>query len=206
MEVVAAYDQTQEYEDEKSLVAWSAGYLYQLLKCPACKLVSLRRAWYHDGAMDPCDIVFELLFPQPDQSAPAGLPRAIHQGYEAATRVRGIDPNAYGVLLRRVLELVCEDRQAQGRNLNDKLQDLADRDEIPDKLVAVAGGLRQLGNIGAHPGLGELTESESPIINDLCKAILDYVYTAPFLADRAEESLEKLQRKKRKKKASDGGG
>jgi hypothetical protein len=69
---------------------------------------------------------------------------------------------------------------------------LSERGEIPSKLVDVADKLRALRNVGAHAGLGELTPDDIPIVEDLCRAILDYIFTAPFLAQRAEESLSKL--------------
>ena len=109
--------------------------------------------------------------------------------------MRSIDPNAYAVLIGRVLELVCSDRKAKGNSLNNKLQDLADRQEIPEKLVGVADGLRNFRNVGAHPSLGELTESEIPILDDLSKAILEYVYTAPYLAAKAEQRFNELKQK-----------
>jgi len=70
---------------------------------------------------------------------------------------------------------------------------LADKDEIPSKLVKVAAGIRKLRNIGAHADLGELTESDLPVLDELTRAILEYVYTAPLLATEAEERFAKLK-------------
>jgi hypothetical protein len=91
------------------------------------------------------------------------------------------------------MELVCIDRGAKGRNLSLQLKDLANRGEIPAKLVDVADGVRNLGNVGAHAGVGELTSAEVSIIDDLTRAILEYVYSAPLLAMKAEERLRKLK-------------
>ena len=78
------------------------------------------------------------------------------------------------------------------------LKELAAKNEIPDKLVKVASGLKDFGNIGAHAGSGDLTEKEIPILNALCSAILEYVYSAPHLATIAENKLKtiKITRKK----------
>jgi hypothetical protein len=43
--------------------------------------------------------------------------------------------------------------------------------------------------------LGELTSAELPVLDDLTRAILEYVYSAPFLAREAEERLAKLKTK-----------
>jgi hypothetical protein len=58
----------------------------------------------------------------------------------------------------------------------------------------VAQNLRQLGNIGAHAGSGDLTEGEVRVIEELLAALLDYVYTAPHLANMAAAALEKLKK------------
>jgi hypothetical protein len=111
---------------------------------------------------------------------------------------KNISPNAYGVLLGRVLELVCEDRQAKGDSLHKKLQDLSTRGEIPTKLVDVARSLKDLRNVGAHASLGNLTADEVPILEDLTRAILEYVYGAPALAEAAVKRLNTLRRRSKK--------
>ena len=65
--------------------------------------------------------------------------------------------------------------------------------EIPAKLVDVAAGIRRLRNIGAHADLGELTEGELPVLDDLTRAILEYVYSAPLLAKEAEKRFARLK-------------
>jgi hypothetical protein len=63
-----------------------------------------------------------------------GLPVSLEREYAAALRVRSISANAYGVLMGRVLEMVCEDRNAKGNNSFRKLEDLAKKGEIPPKI------------------------------------------------------------------------
>jgi hypothetical protein len=95
--------------------------------------------------------------------------------------------------------MICVDRDASGRLLSDKLKSLADKGEIPEKLVRIASALTKLRNVGAHAELGELTTDEVPILNDLCCAVLDYVYNAPFLAQTAEDALNALKTRRKKK-------
>jgi len=195
MEAVALYSQVQDHEARDSATGWvqtwEAGRIYELILCPACKQVLLASYFYHDG-YDPTDIQYEIIYPT-HEDAPEGIPSPIAKAYEAAHRVRSIDPNAFGVLLGRVLELVCEDRQAVGKDLYAKLQNLATNDEIPSKLVDVAHGIRNLRNVGAHATLGELTAAEVPILDALTRAILEYVYSAPLLAQKAEQRLNELR-------------
>jgi hypothetical protein len=189
MEVVATHSQVERCEDRG--VNWEAGDVYQLAKCPACSGMTLRKYYYHDGYESDA-MEWTILYPATRALRP-GLPNAIEKAWDAAGRVKNIDANAYGVLLRRVLELVCADRDAKGNTLNDKLGDLADKGEIPAKLVAVSRGLRRLTNVGAHAVLGELTPAETPILEDLSRAVLEYVYSALFLAGTAEARLAALK-------------
>lgn len=122
----------------------------------------------------------QIIFPSNDKM-PVGLPEKILKSYLSALKVKTIDANAFGVLIGRTIELVCEDRRAVGNSLEKKLKNLAERGEIPARLADVANSLRQLRNIGAHPSIGELSENEVPILNNLCIALLEYVYSAPYL-------------------------
>ena len=192
MEVVSQYSALQRYCDDSGSMEWDAGYIYELSKCPACSGIILRRYYWHDYAVDPSEIVYEELYPVANE-LPLGLPDEISKAYRAALKVRNIDANAYAVLLGRVLELVCVNRDATGDNLDNKLKNLSEKGEIPEKLVNVASGLRKLRNIGAHASVGELTEAEIPVLDKLTLAILDYVYSAPLLAREAESRLKKLK-------------
>jgi Domain of unknown function (DUF4145) len=195
MRVVANYPDTTEHEDQG--VTWTAGNVFELLKCPACGAMTLRSYYWHDGLMEPGDDVdYQVLYPS-ERAKPRGLPDGLASDYEAAQRVKHISPNAYGVLLGRVLELVCEDRQAHGDSLHKKLHDLSARGEIPAKLVDVAKSLKDLRNVGVHPSLGNLTSGEVPILEDLTRAILEYVYSAPALAEAAVLRLKALKNRKK---------
>lgn len=196
MEIVADASSVRDYTDDSSGESWEAGAVYDLIKCPACDNMTLRSYDWHSGYMDGSDIEYKVLYPLGGKVL-RGLPRKIEAAYQAAHKVRNIDANAYGVLLGRVLDFVCEDRNASGKTLDQKLKSLAANNEIPSKLVDVAAGIRKLRNIGAHANLGELTAAELPVLDDLTRAILEYVYSAPFLAREAEERLAKLKTKGR---------
>jgi hypothetical protein len=201
MKKVAKFDDTKTHfednsDDPHSSFAWSEGDCYELLKCPACGKIELRSYYYHDMYDEQRPLNYKTLYPV-SSKLPLGLPLTIQKEYEAALKVRSISANAYGVLMGRVLELVCEDRTAKGKDLFQRLADLATKGEIPSKLVAVADKLRTLRNVGAHAVLGELTEKEVPILESLSRAILEYVYSAPFLVEQANDTLEKLKRRKK---------
>jgi hypothetical protein len=193
MKVVASYSSVTTQEGEYcGDPDYDAGDIYQVLLCPACNAIGLRSYFWHEGYMESEeDITFRQLYPS-DIRVPSGLPTQIEKAFAAALKVKPIDSNAFGVLIGRVIELVCADRNASGRFLSNKLGDLSKRSEIPQKLVGVATGLSKLRNVGAHAELGELTAEEVPIMEDLCRALLDYVYSAPFLAQKAQDRIDHL--------------
>ena len=194
MAVVAEYSQlNMQYENGPGSQCWDEGDIYQLLLCPACSGVMLRSYYWHDGYMETSeDTSFRYLYPASSKK-PLGLSPEIQKAYDDAIKVKNINVNAYAVLIGRVLDMMCEDRNAIGKNLNDKLADLSEKGEIPSKLVKVAESLRHLRNIGAHAGLGELTKFEEPMLGSLCVAVLEYVYSAPYLVQEAEDRLKELK-------------
>jgi hypothetical protein len=192
MEILKSISRTRSYEREFQLAGytgvdeWEVGYHYRVLEC-VCQGVVLTRCQVHTG-IDPeyADCVHEVLYPAPAES-PGALPTAIGTAYEAALACKRIDANAFATLLGRVLDLICEDRGAEGNTLNERIDCLAARGEIPPKLKEVAHGLRKLRNMGAHANLGSLDAADVPLLEALCKAILLYVYTAPSLVEAARQ-------------------
>lgn len=192
LEVIGSFSAPGETHDRKPY--------YDLRFCPACHRPSLAETWPdNDGKLDVQN--YAILYPQ-RRTGPTGLPEAISRAYDAATKVKAIDVNAYGVLVGRLLEMVCTDRKASGSTLDEQLRDLASRQEVPDKLVNVARRLRQLRNIGAHASLGNLTSRELPILESMTNAILEYVYSAPFMVKEAETQLAQLRAKSPKRSKS----
>jgi hypothetical protein len=195
MEIGATLSQVKSHEDRETGYPWEEGPVHELLVCPACDGIVMRRYYWHDG-YDPEAGQPGVVYPRAAE-VPIGLPDVIRQEFEAALRVRSASPNAYGVLLGRLLELVCDDRGAKKGNLGVRLKQLSERGEIPEKLADMAEKLQQLRHVGAHAWVGELTSAEVPILDSLCRAILEYVYSAPHLVEQATGRLQQLRTKKR---------
>jgi len=168
---------------------------YSVLRCYACQGINIISYIWHEGRGYDDDIGYNFLFPS-NPKYPIGLPENILKAYKSAEKVKSIDVNAYAILMRRLLELVCLDRGASPQNnLYHMLKELANKNEIPTKLVDVVSGLREFGNISAYANMGELTEEEIPMVNALCDAILEYVYSAPYLATIVENKLKSIKHK-----------
>jgi hypothetical protein len=192
LETIKSYDGSHaDYEE---------GEIYNILRCPACKKINIA-VYTWNTYFDPDDFAGYdgVLYPS-NEKIPLGLPSNIEREYLAADKIKTISPGAYALLLGRILELICLDRSAKGHTLAEWLNDLKERNEIPDKLVKVASGLRSFRNVGAHAGVGEIGENEIPLVKALCDAILEFIYTAPHLADLAEKKLQTIKEGVKKKK------
>jgi uncharacterized protein DUF4145 len=185
MELVASYPQTTEYSHAD--LSWDAGPVYELLVCSACSGVVLRRYFYHE-LRDAEDWLSEILYPEPFR-VPSGLPEKIEAAYREALNLKRADPNAYAVCLGGVLELVCHDRGAKGRRLVDQIEDLSDKGKLPATFLELAQNLRHLRNIGAHSDPDKLTATDIPLLDNLCRVLLEYFYTAPQLSSAAKERV-----------------
>lgn len=190
MRVVATY--RHQFIEEGPPPEFESGRDWELAVCPACDGIILRQVDWHE-AFEPWEWQIQILFPFADR-LPVGLPSAVDKAYQAAIRVRKIDSNAFAVLLGRVIDEVCIDRKASGDSMYDRLNSLAQKGEIPNRLAEMGQQLRQLRNIGAHADLGDLTPDEVPILDDLCRAVLEYVYTAPRLIERVSQRIEDLKK------------
>ena len=167
--------------------------MYDLLECPMCNKPTLRSYMWLEPSGDPMDVVFQRLYPQ-EPEAPAALPDTIKRAYLAAERIKCFDPNAYGVLAGRMLELVAQDQGSVKTNLDAALVDLKKRKIIPEQIFKTADRLKDLRHIGGHAGLGSLTKDEVPILSELCSAIIFHLYVIPALINKADATIKALRK------------
>jgi hypothetical protein len=202
--VVSRHAALRDHYDE-AVGDYRVGYAFLMIECPACNNITLLRQEWHTGMDDAVPQQVDVVYPS-QRPVTAGLPPVIQKAFEAAERVKSVDANAYGVLVRRGLELVCQNRGAKGRSLHDQLQDLGAKNEIPARLVTIAFGLKNLGNIGAHAGLGDLSPREVSLMDSLFDAILEHVYGAPHLIEVVERRIRELKTGRSAKSGSPSGG
>ena len=187
-------EQHEDHSDPRFPLQWDAGFIYQVLRCYSCKDVTVYQVAVHTG-LDPeyIDRSYDtILYPSATES-PRALPKPIQAAWDAAMRVRKVDPNAFSVLLGRVLDVICAEENARGDTLYKRVEQLAVEKIFPEHLTKAAHGLRKLRNFGAHGDLGQLSESDAPLLQSLCAALLMHLYTVPTLARDAEERLEMLK-------------
>jgi|SRR5215469_12360217 len=185
--VRAEYEYTDDHEESGcgpiEHVTW------WILECAACSRITVEE--HH--ALDYGN-VFEgnssIHYP-PTKLSLDYLPDVVRKAYMAARKVRNVEPNACAVLIGRTLEAACNQENAQGRVLADKLKFLANSGRIPDTLVEMAQYVKELRNMGAHNAEDEVTEEDVPIMLDFLEAILEYLYVAPAKIEAVRARLKK---------------
>lgn len=94
---------------------------------------------------------------------------------------------ATALMVRRVLEELCEERTATGKTLKDRLGNLGTNVVIPKELLDAADELRLLGNDAAHieaKSYDQIGEPEAALAVELAKELLKAVYQYQSLVDR----------------------
>lgn len=195
MEVLTQKSLVGDFEDNQDPMfplQWEAGHIYQILRCHVCSGITVYQVSVHTGT-DPeyIDRSYDRILYPCEGESPLGLPASIQSEWDAAMRVRRINQNAFAVLLGRVLDAVCVDQKAQGKDLNHRIEDLANSGKLPHSLKGVAHGLRKLRNFGAHGNYGDLDPKDAPLLESLCRAVLMYLYTVPALTGDAQRRLDR---------------
>lgn len=96
---------------------------------------------------------------------------------------------ASALMVRRVLEELCEDKSATGNNLMARLKALGTTVIIPAELLAAADELRLLGNDAAHieaKTYDQIGPDECAIAIELAKELLKAVYQYTSLVARLQ--------------------
>ncbi len=160
---------------------------YYLTRCKTCGGISL----YYDCEYDehPGYITEAFLCYPAIKELGEEIPIAITRTYYEALKAEKFSSDASAILIRRALELLCKDQQANGRNLKAQLDDLAHRNIIPNTLVKMGDALRILGNLSAHATDYKIDASEVYAMKDFLFAMLEYVYTAPTKIDKLQKSM-----------------
>ena len=96
------------------------------------------------------------LYPDARPGTLAGIRDTVAKAYEAALSVQAIEPNAYAVLIGRLLEVTAVEEGVRGDRLVEQLRALSEAGRIPPVLADMADRLRQIRNFGAHAAAGEV--------------------------------------------------
>lgn len=150
-----------------------------------------------------CDQGQNLILTSPSETIPfdkENIPENVINSFEEA--IKSHSNNCFiaaAIMIRKTLEEICHDREADGKNLFLRLKDLGTKILIPKELLEGMNDLRLLGNDAAHiesKTYTEIGKEEIEISIEFTKEILKAVY-------QYESLLQKMKRLKEKHKIKD---
>lgn len=188
-EVVASVDQSGS-EAQDSLQWW---HHYQIIKCKGCNILSYREASYTSEdyiqiAIDEWELVEdEKLYPSRIEGRkdlgedilylPSDLARIYR---ETAAALTNNLPILAGIGLRAIVETVCKEKKASGKDLYNKINDLVVQRVITPVDADILHKVRSLGNSSAHE-VKPHTSTQLSLAMGVLENMLKAVYILPIL-------------------------
>lgn len=164
---------------------WDERWL-AILKCTTCSKPSIYRDEW-DG--ENKSWTTGLVYPTPAK-APKEVPVRVREAFDEAVSVLQRAPSLTAVGIRRCLEGICNDQNAEGNNLATQIKFLGAKGIIPKTLIEMMDLNRTFGNRGAHFGASSITPDEVRIQIEFTLAIFEYIYVAPARIDAVRNSLQ----------------
>ena len=176
-----------------------------VLKCPSCKNYNIINAYWDSsyGKVTESkkyediycgDNVYEtILYPvvsELSNGANGIVPNDILKTFRKSLELKPVDSESCLVKLRKTLELICKDKNAIGRNLNDKLKKLFELGILPPTLKSASIITRKLGNMGAHESDIEISTTELSSTIKLVEYIIQYIYILPNEIEILEKKIK----------------
>ena len=167
---ISTWDEGDEYYGVEE---WS------FYMCPTCKEPTLLCYYWQqkDGSITS-KVGRSIAFPNnlfDDKSVPEIIRRAL----QAASETKSVDVAISLIAWRRVIELICKDLNAEGRNLYERITDLSSKNVFPSTINDASHLIRILGNEGAHSESETISRTSIYGIESLVKNIIEYVYILP---------------------------
>ena len=186
----------EEFGSPDEWFAWDDNY--QIIKCRGCNTISFRHThsdsenYYPVGPDEWETGILEKLYP----SRVEGI-KGLENKYLLPNKVRLIYDETHkalsdnqcvlvGIGLRAIIETVCKDKQTDGSNLSDKIDDLVVRGMLTEDDAEILHKLRTLGNRAAHEVLPH-SENQLSLAMDVVEHLLKGAYIFPAKARQTFE-------------------
>jgi hypothetical protein len=138
--------------------------------------------------------ILALYPPSPIDFKSENIPNAVKATFEEALNCQA--SHFYissAIMIRRTLEEICEERNATGKDLKERIKNLSTLIILPKELIDGMDDLRLLGNDAAHieaKTYAQITNEELLIAIDFTKEILKAIYQYKILLEKLK-SLKK---------------
>ena len=169
-------------------------FFWYTLSCPVCKFVTLMQKYtneaYYNHNTDTEYYDTDIIYPENKLNL-KNVPKNIASSFEAALKIKNINSDLTLLSLRKTLELICNDNNAKGKDLNSKIKSLIEDKVFPVEFEDAYWIIRHLGNKAAHADdTGVYTYDVKEIIN-LLYTIINYLYVTPSKIKYLKEKLKK---------------
>ncbi|HDS1557171.1 TPA: DUF4145 domain-containing protein [Stenotrophomonas maltophilia] len=192
-QVKASYEKRSEYESRHGYAVFH--WDYQVVQCQGCSTVSFREAssnseeWDINEDDEMCAAVSESLYPFRREGIRGlgedtmWLPGTVSLIYaETLQALASNSPVLAGIGLRSLVEMVCKERAAPGKDLFHKIDGLVDARVLTPAGAAVLHKIRTLGNDAAHEAKPH-TPTQLAVALSIVDHLLLEVYILPKKAD-----------------------
>ena len=184
----------EDYADDYGsyVVNWECTDTF-MLQCPVCEKITLYSEFSTQGLVDQHGnqvTVDKIEYPANSISTNQ-VPSDIKSSFEAALKVKAIQPELCMVSLRMVLEAVCNERGAEGKDLEQKIADLVKKGILPSVYNDACWIIRQLGNKAVHiDTTSQRYKKEVVKVIDFMQTIINYLYVFPEEVSALKTKIE----------------
>jgi hypothetical protein len=118
----------------------------------------------------------------------SGIPATVREPFDEAIKCHASECFvASAIMVRKTLEMLCMEHEAEGNNLKERIEALGQRIVLPKALLDGLDELRLLGNDAAHVEsrmYDEIGKEEVEVAIDVAKEILKATYQLDSIVDR----------------------
>jgi len=172
-------------------------YTWFLYKCGTCGGLNMYGDFFRVYQLNMNNLLDAKLYPKGSGLLPPShmispsdpIPSHILKLYEEVWPLRHRSPSAFIGQIRRLLEYICVDQKASGKDLYGKLQDLITKGILPGYFGDITDLLRVVGNLGAHASDKTLDIWDAELIDEFFRFVIEYVYVAPAKIKRMKERM-----------------
>lgn len=173
-------------------------FAWILYKCPVCRKPSLIQTYCDESMYDQYNdnmyYYISNLYPLNNYKMD-NVPLDISSSFEAALKVKDINVDLCLVGLRKVLELICKEKNATGRTLEKKIEDMVQKNVFPKEMEVAYWVIRQAGNKAVHEKNSKLTKYDIDEIATLLYSIINYLYIIPRKMIKLKEKINSEDKK-----------
>jgi Domain of unknown function (DUF4145) len=187
--VLASVDMNGEDGTGMCIFYWDK--TYQVIQCLGCKTVSFREDHSHSAEDYDYDEDDQQVYPNNEELYPSRIEgrRMIDEDYYLPSKIRQIyketllalinrAPILAGMGMRALLESVCKEKNADGRDLFHQIDNLTQKGILTPTAAEILHKIRTLGNAAAHE-VKPHSDKQLGIAMDIVEHLLKDVYILP---------------------------